>query len=495
MQSQEAEASRDLRSDVRRLRSAAIIYLMPLVVGRGLNFLLAPVYTRVMSSAEYGVVGLATSITPLVTMVLGFGLSPTVSRLHFQLTTEAERREFHGSITTLQLTLALALTFALFGLGYAGHLDVFQTVRFRPHLEIILWAAYLGIFHNVVLSLYVVREEPRNAAIFSTVASLVTVAVTVWLVIVQRQGAMGQIRATAYAALVVAVIALVSRLRMYGIAASIPQMRRALAFGLPLVPHQLSNWALAASDRWILERRIDAHSLGQYSLGYTFGTAAGMLTTAISQAVFPIVMRRLSNPEQAADVPRLGTCVLVLTATPCLGLALLSHDAIVLLTPKEYHDAAGVVPWVVLGFVFQVIYGLWSQGTYFSGKTLRVPLVTAVAAAANVTLNLIFVPRFGMLAAAVNTAVAYAVLAALHGWLAHRLFPIAWEYRRWFVVIGLAAACYAFAELSSRAGSLTSIVLKAVVAGALFPGALLLLRVVSAADLAPLLPSRLLRKR
>ena len=482
--------SADLASEMRRLGTATFIYLLPLVLGRGLNLVLVPVYTRVMTSAEYGIVGLAAAITPLVTTVLSFGLHQAIMRLHFSFDDEAGRRRFHGSVAVFQLTVPVALTLGLYAAGSAGLLDVFETIGFEPHLKLVLLAAYFGIFHNTALNLLVVLEEPRQAAWFSIAMSVITAAITVWFVVALRQQAVGQLRAMALASAIVAALALWITVSRFGLALSVPDMRKAVVFGLPLVPHLLSNWALAASDRWILERHVDAATIGYYSLGYTFGTPAAMLTAAVARGFFPIVMRRLANAEQRAEVPRLGTYALALTAVPCAAWALVSSDAIKLLTPPEYHAGAPVAPWIVLGLAFQTVYGLWCQGTYFSGKTIGIPFVTGVAAATNIGLNIVFVPRYGMMAAAVNTAVAFALLAVLHGWLAQRLYPISWEYGRWLAILGLALGVYFLGTLFAGMPTLLSISGKLMVSLVLFPLALVVFKIAPASELRSMLQRR-----
>jgi O-antigen/teichoic acid export membrane protein len=73
-----------------------------------------------------------------------------------------------------------------------------------------------------------------------------------------------------------------------------------------------------------------------------------------------------------------------------------------------------------------------------AGRTAAIPLITLVAASANVGLNLLLVPRFGAIAAAVNTAIGYGILAALTFVYAQRVVPLKYEIAR-VVKVALAA--------------------------------------------------------
>src|SRR5439155_20773048 len=126
-----------------------------------------------------------------------------------------------------------------------------------------------------------------------------------------------------------------------------------------------------------------------------------------------------------------------------LVTAMLGDEAIKLLTHREIHGAGVFTPWIVGAFLFQGVYFVWSTGTWFSMRTAAVPLCTVAAALTNIGLNLWLVPRYGIMAAAITTFVAYAVLMFTHGMLANHLYPIAWEYRRWAGMIAAAGLCFA----------------------------------------------------
>jgi O-antigen/teichoic acid export membrane protein len=101
------------------------------------------------------------------------------------------------------------------------------------------------------------------------------------------------------------------------------------------------------------------------------------------------------------------------------------------------------VPWLVLGAFFQGVYFVLSQGSWYSTRTAWVAGATAIAAACNVLLNVVLIPRHGAIAAAWSTAAAYAVLAIVHGVLSRKLYPVRWRYERWLLMGGVGGALVA----------------------------------------------------
>ncbi|MBX3196801.1 MAG: lipopolysaccharide biosynthesis protein [Labilithrix sp.] len=470
---------------MRKLGANALLYLIPNLLVRGLSFLLTPVYTRHMSVDEYGLVALSNSVAGLVGVLLGFSITSSITRLHHECTDEGQRRTFYGTVTLFTLVVPTAIAALLHLLGSLGAFDgVFRAVPFRPYLALALWTALLNLHSGIPMGMFATREQPARFAVMNIVIALCQTGATVLLVVVWHEGARGALLAGLIAAAVSATMSLAIMRKHIALKISRSLLVQSLAFSLPLVPHVLSNWALSVSDRLILERYVSQADLGRFSLGYMFSLVVTLVVSAITTALSPAVTRQLKANARAPEVPRLGTVAVAAMALTSLGAAALGGDAIRLMSPPSYHEAARVVPWVVLGAFMQGLYMVWSQGTWFSMKTRAIPVVTGVGAAANVGLNMIFVPRHGIMAAAINTAIAYALLALMHGWLAQRLFPIRWEYRRWTLTLLAAVGCFLVsAALPSSLSLGVLITLRLILVGVLFPVLLVALGVFSLDEL------------
>jgi O-antigen/teichoic acid export membrane protein len=432
-----------LRTELKRLTKGSVFYVLPPVLARVLSFLLTPLYTQVMSPAEFGDVSIAASLTILVATVMTFGTHLSITRLHFQFDDDVERKRFYGTLLTFLVIAPAVIAGALHLVGALGGLDVLRHIPFEPHLVLVIWAAYFMCFGNVPTNIYAVREEPRTAAFFSALLPVSSAVGGVLFVVVLEQGAVGYLRGAFWAALVTAVIGVAFAFRVYRPRWSWAHLRAALAFGAPLVPMLLSTWALSLSDRLILERFVSRAELGVYGLGYSFAMIVTIVNGAVDRAFLPMLNRKLSRNEAPEDVPRIGSYVLALMTWAALSIALGAREAVELLTPESYHAAPDIVVIVAFGMLFQGLAHLLAQGIFYAKKTLILPLTTGLAAALNIGLNLWLVPRFGIIAAAATTLAAYAFQALLHGIVAERIRPIGWEYARWLRLFVAAVVVFA----------------------------------------------------
>lgn len=460
---------------VRALAASSGIYFVGDALIRGASVLLVPLYTRVLTPADYGVLAITASVTVALTLVLNFSLDSAITRLHFE-TSGDERRRLYGTILLFLLVVSTTVTVGIDLLGMAGQIRFFEAVPYDPFLRLALWTAYFGTITSLPVAIYTARQLPGRVLALTLSSLALQIVLTVILVVLVDQGVIGVLRAALIAAATVAAVSLVLTIRMSSFGFSKAHLLAALAFGLPLLPNNVAHWLLQLSDRLILEHQVPTADLGLYSLAYSVGAVALLFVMAFTRAVGPVMIEQLKDPGSAGDVPRLGTYALVTLAAGCLGLALLGGEVIRVLTPAEYHDAGRLVPLIAFGHLWLVVYAIVSQGLWFSMRTIPIAVVTMAAALIHVVLVLALVPSVGTMAGAVATFAGFAFLAVAQGIVAARVHRIAWEYGRWAKAFAVTAGCFGVGSLAATGRLLIDVPLKLATVGVLFPVGLICTR-------------------
>lgn len=432
----------ELATETRKLARNSALYLIPNLLVRGISFFMTPVYARFMTPDDYGIVGVCTTVNALTALIVGLCIPAAVARMHFELQDEEERRRFNGAMFSFLLIGPPLVVVLIDVLGRLGPLDVMKQVPFVPYVELAVWSGYFAFVPSVPGALLAAREEAGKVAVFNTVQALLQIGATILFVVTLRQGALGVLRAQLASGAVTTVIGLALMWPMSDVGIRWEPVKRAVALGAPLVLHLGSHWVLNLADRMILERYVPAADVGLYSIAYLFALAVMLVSNSILDVLAPMVLRLLKEDVDSPVVPRLGSLVIGAICFFSLGAAVIAPDVLRLLFPPAYLGAAPAAPWVIAGAAMQGLYLVWSQGTWFVMKTRRIAIVTLIAAVANVALNLLFVPRFGMLGAAVLTFVTYALLAVMHGAAAALSHRIAWSYREWVAAFAAALGAY-----------------------------------------------------
>lgn len=189
----------------------------------------------------------------------------------------------------------------------------------------------------------------------------------------------------------------------------------ALKFNIPLIPHYLSLIVLGQADR-IMIRDIEGEAeSGIYSFGYQMSIVVTVLISAINGARVPWTYEQLRD-KVYAPLRSVSALLCVLIASITLAIALLSPDVITIMSlgNNNYTAAKYVIPVVALGLYFTFVYDLFCSIEFYYSATKYVMVASTVGALLNILLNWIFINMYGFIAAAYTTLFCYIVLMLMH---------------------------------------------------------------------------------
>ncbi|MEM3627526.1 MAG: flippase [Candidatus Bathyarchaeia archaeon] len=189
-----------------------------------------------------------------------------------------------------------------------------------------------------------------------------------------------------------------------------------LAYGFPLVVGNLSAWMLSLSDRYILEHFRGTYELGIYSASYTIAEKSIALVAYLFHFVsIPMTVQVWEKDEtRARDFVSITTRYYLLLCLPlAVGMGVLSRPIIEVLMGEAYQEGYRILPFVVTGGFLLGLQQRFQSSLVVSNKTFLIMVSLFIGGVVNIVCNLIFVPRYGYIAAAVNTLVGYAVATAL----------------------------------------------------------------------------------
>lgn len=430
---------------VRRDLVSGGVYALASAAQRAVAFLLLPLYTSVLSPAEYGRLSVLLTIVGATVVILGAGLDYAVLRGYVERDADAaSQRRFVFSIWALLLIATPVLA------GAAGLVVLIAAPNggvARPReIAVALLAAALSVCATTVpLAVLRAAQRLRHYLLLSGISIATNAVLTVLAVVVLRLGVLGWLLALLASAVVALAAALVvlpwSRVDPF----DRPGVVQALSQGLPLVPHALSQWSLQLADRAVLATIVAPAALGAYSLGANLALPSMVLVIALNQGFLPSYARARHDP---GAVQHLRVTITLHVAIVCIvGLAtsLLAPPLVGLVVSSAYSGAKSVIPWITLGYVFLGLYFIpMNAVSLIAARTKRIWPMTLGAAALNLMLIYVFVPVYGVVAAGVASAAGYcALLLAISAYAAHIHVRIDIDWRRVGALIGASASVYA----------------------------------------------------
>jgi O-antigen/teichoic acid export membrane protein len=313
-----------------------------------------------------------------------------------------------------------------------------------------LRAAALGLwaFTNLELAQALLRvdERAREYATAALVNVALTVGLTVWLVVVRDEGALGLLLGN-FGASTLVLLGLWVRLRDAFGAPDRALLGPMLRFGLPTVPAEVSVFAIFFVDRLYLYRAASEAEAGLYALSVKLAAGVVFSVRAFQYAWPPLAYSITDDDEARRVYARITTYYVLFTGLVVAVLALVGRWVVRLLAAPEFFDAHEALPWVGLGWA---LYGLFLVLVAMAGRaqvTVRNFPAALCGLAANVVLLVLLVGPLGIAGAGVALCGAYVVMIAVMYALTRSLFRVEFEWGRLALVVAVVGAITVAAEL------------------------------------------------
>lgn len=186
-----------------------------------------------------------------------------------------------------------------------------------------------------------------------------------------------------------------------------------LFVALPLIPHYLSTVVLSSIDKIMISQMIDQNKTGVYSLAAILSAIGVLVWRALSVTYTPFVNSKLGERDFKA-IREAVKPLLVVVALFCILTALAAPEIIGILATKEYYEGIYVVPPIAAGIYTTALYDNFTAISFFHKKSFNIMMATVIAAISNIIMNYVFIKQYGYIAAGYTTLASNLILTALH---------------------------------------------------------------------------------
>jgi O-antigen/teichoic acid export membrane protein len=447
----------------RRLAGASLIYGLGDLLTRSASILLVPVYTRVLTPSDYGILSSVNMVSVVLGGFLTLSLNGALAKFHYEVEEPGQRRDLYGSLLLFAVGWGLLLTLGLNTIGGPLLDHVFRSVRFDPYLRLGTWIVLGSSLAALPLTMLQVQQRPIEYRILTTVSFLFSTGLIIVFVVVMRLGALGSLYGQLIAGAVMAGIYLLVMFRQIRVTVSWTYIKWALAFSLPLVVYAMGGWVTDLASRFFVERFTTLADLGLYNLANQYCLVLAMVFSAVNMAWLPLFYE-IGKQEGAPVVfARYGLFLM----SGALGLAVLfvvmAPDVFGLLTAPAFHSASNLVPILAATSVLaSAVWTMFMNPLFLVKKTRHLIWLTAASGIVSVALNVLLTPRWGIVGAALAACLSYLVLDGLVFLVSIRVYPIPYDYRKLLLLTLLALGLCTVGVGLRRAPIAVSLAVKAV---------------------------------
>ncbi|HLH29639.1 MAG TPA: oligosaccharide flippase family protein, partial [Terriglobia bacterium] len=196
--------------------------------------------------------------------------------------------------------------------------------------------------------------------------------------------------------------------------------RECVSFGMPLSLGELANVFLNLGDRYLVQVFLGTEAVGLYAAAYNVtGAVQQALSTPLTLAIPPLLMENWQKEGAAGTRRFLSTAMdkYLMLAVPCIvGLSFYGASLIEVFASHQYIRGASVIPLLAMPLILFGGNTIYSAGLFIANRSVALMWISIGSGVANVLLNLLLIPRLGIVGAGVSTLVAYSLAIALLIW-------------------------------------------------------------------------------
>ncbi len=435
---------------LRRVFKGASIFSMGEVLIKSSAFFLIPLYTRFLTPEDYGMVGYLQVFFQVGTVLLAFGFYGAQTLYFYEnRNNKTELGEFFFSINIVPIAIGLLIFIPMSIMGFVFNWSFgLSGIPFHPLLNIVMWTVLFQVLAQNVISFYQSQQRYAITTLLQICLFFLVNGFTILLIVGFTWGVLGQVAGFFLGTLLFIFSTYWTYLRHFSWKISTKALRYAALFGAPVVINTLAAVIHNVIDRIILEGFVAMDDLGIYTLGFSIGSALNMFIMAFNQAYQPMFFQLMSSNRGDKEYQIIRTFkvwLIMMTAIAVIGI-LFGGPFLKIFVGPRFFATIHIFPWIILAVFLGSFYFFFSSAIFFFKKTKYLPFITGISAAINIGLNLLLIPRWGIIGSAKATVISHMIQSCLTLIVSDRLYRVHWPIGLIVFCIGLVGLAVFFAE-------------------------------------------------
>lgn len=401
------------------------------------GFILTPLYTRCLSIEDFGIFGLVGLTMTVATAIFGMGLSPATFRSYYDYQEEEDRKRLIGTalfVAFIGCAVLLLLATLTAEPLIAGKL--FRLPGRGRYFMLGLYASAVGLLNAVPLTVYRAKKLLGRFALVNGAVAFLQMVLIVVLVVFCHAGITGIVVGQLTALLFVDAVLLFSVRKDARLVVLWREVKKMLAYGLPLVPGSVFYLFLNSGSLYFAQAVMGLKEVAVLNLANKISSIFSVLVITPFQLIWIPMMFSVEKKDFAEKFySRMLTYSVYASVCFALPISVFSHEIVRVLATPQYEGAGRLINLFLFGYILFVAQTVLNVGIILKRKTGYWSLAIFVETAFSLACWVLLAPRFGLMGIAVGSLGGY-LSGVIITWLFSRQFlKISYEVRRVTVVL------------------------------------------------------------
>ncbi|MEW5819941.1 MAG: oligosaccharide flippase family protein [Cyanobacteriota bacterium] len=396
-----------MKSKLKKLTSDSFVYGLSNTLGKFIGVFLIPIYTRVFTPSDYGVIDLVQLSIAVMIILLTLGLDSAIFRFFYDTEDKVEQKTIVSTI--ILFAIISGATICLFGVLFAKQISLlmFNTSSYYLVIVVGLIQIPVSLVSGFIFRVLRLEFKAKWYAGVSVFGLIVIIVLTIYLVVFLKTGIIGVFIARIAGELIQASIGFIVSRSNYCFSINFNKLLELLKFGIPLVPAGLSQWSLVYINRYILLFFTNLDLVGIYAVGYKVSSIMMIITGAFQLAWSPFAFSILNDPNVKEIYARVFKYFLIVTISIAAFMTTYAREIILIVATPEYLESYSLIGILTVCIAAIGSYYILCIGSTIEKRTINITISLLIGTFFNVLLGFILIPYLGIIGCALAMLFGY----------------------------------------------------------------------------------------
>ena len=384
-------------------------FLVCSVIQKCVSLITTPIFTRLMTTEQYGLVTAYSSWLQIFAIITGLKLNGAVFNKGM-IRYKDNREEY----TSTQQTLTLGLTVAVF----AVYMLFSSTInRFTELPTIVMSLMFLELAFMPAIDFWTIRNRYeyvyKPVVIRTLLMVFLNAALGVIAVLLSEEKGLARIYSIVAVNTLFGVVLFFTNRKRSNTFFDWKYAKYALLFNLPLLLHYISHYVLEQFDRIMIQKMVGLSAAGIYGVAYNMGLLLRIVTVSLNNSLVPWEYEQLEKKDYKKLDDTLFS-IFVFVSGCGLIISAFAPEIMGILADAKYHEGVYCIPPIALAMIFSFMYTTFANIEIYYDLNKFTMYISVFAAVLNIGLNYVFIKLYGYQAASYTTLFCYVLFAVGH---------------------------------------------------------------------------------
>lgn len=393
-------------------------YLFASLANKALAFISIPVYTRLLSTEEYGIVSIFIGVSGILMSILTFSMDRSISRYYFDQKDLEDFGHFNGTSLILSVCAFLinSILIFIFSEQFGKMVGLEKNVIF-----LLIPYTLINIIGLTFEQIFGPQKKSKTIAVFSLYQVYLGFGISTTLILLLTNNKYyGFFYGQIIAGFIISIFWIIKIKPYFKICFEKKYIQYIFTYSVPLIPYALSGVIIDQFGKIAIGSEQGLSNAGFYTLAQTIGGLVFIIISITHQAWNPYYMDYM-NSKNYKQLDSDFNRIFKLTILTAFVIAAFGKEIGLFLAKDDFAESLYLIPIFTIGYIFYQLSYTYLRNFGFAKKTHLMTITVLISGISNVVFNKVLIPNLKDLGAALSFVFSYFIMAIV-GWIFNKYF-------------------------------------------------------------------------